>query len=343
MSNRTRKEEHLHISLEEDIQIEGVTTGLEKYHFLHQALPEIDATAIDLSVTLFGKQLKAPLIISPMTGGIEAARRINRNLAQAAQAMGIAMGVGSQRAAIDDPEVAITYQVRDVAPDILLFANLGAVQLNHGFGVAECRQVVEMIQADALILHLNPLQEALQEEGNTNFAGLLSKIGQVCRELPVPVIVKEVGSGISQAVAQRLAAAGVAGIDTAGAGGASWSEVEKHRARSEISSKVAAAFSQWGIPTAESIRTVQQGAPSITLIASGGIRTGIDAAKAICLGADAAGIATPFLKAAIISVEAVTQAIEEIIEGLRVTMFCIGAANLGQLRYSPFLQTGEKR
>ena len=338
-SNRIRKEEHLHINLEEDVQPKDVTTGLENYHFLHQALPEIDASAIDLSATLFGKQLKAPLIISSMTGGIEAARHINRNLAQAAQAMGIAMGVGSQRAAIDDPEVAITYQIRDVAPDILLFANLGAVQLNYGYGVAECQRAVEMIQADALILHLNPLQEALQQNGNTNFAGLLSKIERVCHELPVPVVVKEVGWGISQSVAQMLAATGVSGIDTAGAGGTSWGEVERHRAHSEISNSIAAAFSHWGISTAESIRMVQQGAPGITLIAGGGIRTGVDAAKAIALGADVVAIAAPFLKAAATSAEAVTQTITEIIEELRVAMFCIGVANLDQLKYSPSLQT----
>lgn len=342
-SNSSRKKEHLHITLEEDVQSREVTTGFENYLFLHQALPEIDAAAIDLSVTLFGKQLTAPLIISSMTGGIEAARHINRNLAQAAQAVGIAMGIGSQRCAIDDPKLAITYQIRDVAPDILLFANLGAVQLNYGYNVAKCQRAVEIIQADALMLHLNPLHEALQRDGNTNFSRLLSKIERVCHELPVPVIVKEVGCGISQSVAQRLAAAGVSGIDIAGAGGTSWSEIERHRAHSEVTDNIAAAFSCWGIPTAESIRMARRSAPSITLIASGGIRTGVDAAKAIALGADAVGIAAPFLKAAAISVEAVTQTIKESVEGLRIAMFCIGAANLRQLKHSPLLQTREKR
>jgi len=334
-----RKKEHLNISLEKDVQSKDITTGFENYYFLHQALPEIDAATIDLSVTLFGKKLEAPLIISAMTGGIEAAKRINRNLAQAAQAAGIAMGVGSQRCAIDDPKLAITYQIRDVAPGILLFANLGAVQLNYGYSFAECQRAVDMIHADALILHLNPLHEALQRDGNTNFSGLLSKIERVCHELRVPVIVKEVGYGISQSVAKRLAAAGVSGIDISGAGGTSWSEVERHRAHSPVTDNVAATFSCWGIPTAESILIARQDAPDITLIASGGIRTGIDAAKAIALGADAVGIAAPFLKAAAISAEAVTQAINEIIEGLRITMFCIGAANLHQLKHSPLLQT----
>lgn len=341
-SSSTRKGEHLKITLEEDVRPEDVATGLEDYYFLHQALPEIDAATIDPSVSLFGKQLKAPLIISPMTGGIEAARRINRNLAQAAQAMGIAMGVGSQRCAIEDSELAITYQIRDVAPDILLFANLGAVQLNYGYGVAECQKAVEMIQADALMLHLNPLHEALQPDGNTNFAGLLGKIERICHKLPVPVIVKEVGCGISQSLAQKLAAAGVSGIDTAGVGGTSWSEVERYRACSEITINVATAFRNWGILTADSILMVQQGAPGITLIASGGVRTGIDAAKAIALGADAVGIAAPFLKAAAISAEAVVQAIKETVEGLRIAMFCIGAANIKQLKKSSLLQIRHK-
>jgi len=336
--NSRRKEEHLRINLEHDVQFEAVTTGLENYHFVHQALPELDIADIDLSTTLFGKGIKAPLVISSMVGGIEAAGSINRNLAQAAQAIGVAMGVGSQRTAIEDSEVAPTYQVRDIAPDILLFANLGAVQLNYGYGVGECRQAVEMIGADALILHLNPLQEALQHDGNTNFTGLLRKIEQVCRELPVPVIVKEVGWGISEKVARKLAEVGVAGIDVAGAGGTSWSEVERYRAHGRSSNNVAAAFASWGIPTAESIEMARCGAPETTLIASGGIRNGLDVAKAIALGADAAGIATPLLKAANSSAKVAVAAIQEVIEGLRISMFCIGASSIQELKNSPLLE-----
>jgi len=336
--NSRRKEEHLRISLEHDVQFERVTTGLGDYCFIHQALPELDLVSVDLSTTLFGKNLRAPLIISPMVGGIGAAGRINRNLAQAAQALGIAMGVGSQRTAIEDREAVPTYQVRDVAPDILLFANLGAVQLNYGYSVAQCRQAVEMIGADALILHLNPLQEALQQGGNTNFAGLLGKIGQVCRELTVPVIVKEVGWGISEGVARRLCEAGVAGIDVAGAGGTSWSEVERYRAQGESSNRIAAAFASWGIPTAESIVMARHGAPETTIIASGGIRTGLDVAKAIALGADAAGMAAPLLKAANSSAEAAIATIQEVVEGIRISMFCIGAGSLKELKGSPLLQ-----
>ena len=270
-TNSKRKEEHLHIALNNDVAFKQVSTGLEDYYFVHNALPETDLAEVDTSISLFDKTLSAPLIISSMVGGIEEARRINRNLAEAAQIMGLAMGVGSQRCFIDDPSTMSTYQVRDIAPDILLFANLGAVQLNYGYGVRECRLAVEAIGADALILHLNPIQETLQLEGNTNFTGLLGKIEQVCAELPFPVIVKEVGCGISEDVARRLSSVGVAGIDVAGAGGTSWTEIERYRAHDELTNNVAATFASWGIPTADSISMARRGAPQLTLIASGGI------------------------------------------------------------------------
>ena len=337
-TNGKRKEEHLRIALNEDVEYKALSTGLEDYQFIHQALPEIDLDSVDLSTSLFGKKLSAPLVISSMVGGIEAAKRINQNLAQAAQALGVAMGVGSQRCAVDDESTASTYMVRSVAPDILLFANLGAIQLNNGYGVDECRRAVEMIEADALILHLNPLQEALQPGGNTNFAGLLRKIEQVCHKLPVPVIVKEVGCGISEDVARKLASVGVAGIDVSGAGGTSWSEVERLRAHSQTDNNVAAGFASWGIPTAESIQMVLRGAPGLSVIASGGIRTGLDVAKSIALGADAAGMAAPLLKAANDSAESVIEALQEVIEGLRICMFCIGASRLTELKNSPLLK-----
>jgi isopentenyl-diphosphate delta-isomerase len=195
-----------------------------------------------------------------------------------------------------------------------------------------------MIDADALILHLNPLQEALQPEGNTDFSGLLGKMEQVCRELTVPVIVKEVGWGISEDVARKLASVGVSGIDTAGAGGTSWSEVERYRARTELGNNTASVFASWGIPTAQSIGMARRGAPELPLIASGGIRTGLDVAKSIALGADAVGIAMPLLKAASISVESVRAALQEIIESLRLAMFCVGAASLKELKGSPLLK-----
>ncbi len=333
-----RKSEHLRISLEEDVRFRSLTTGLERYHFIHRALPEISRDEIELATRLLGKELRAPLIISSMTGGTEEAAEINRNLARAAWAQGLGMGVGSQRAALEEPSLAYTYQVRDVAPDIVLLANLGAVQLNYGYGIEECRRAVEMIGADALIVHLNPLQEALQPEGNTDFAGLLAKIEAICRALEVPVVVKEVGWGISEEVARLLAEAGAAAIDVVGAGGTSWSEVEMRRAGSESGRRIAESFADWGIPTAESIQMARRGAPGTTIIASGGIRTGVDVAKAIALGADAAGMAAPFLKPATVSAEAVGEKIREVLEELRTATFCVGAGNLQELKSVPLLK-----
>ncbi|MBI4300877.1 MAG: type 2 isopentenyl-diphosphate Delta-isomerase [Chloroflexi bacterium] len=334
-----RKAEHLSISLEQDVAFKEVSTGLENYSFVHQALPEIDAASVDVSLDLFGKRLASPIVISCMTGGIQAAAEINRRLAEAAQALGLAMGVGSQRVAIEDGERARYFQIRDVAPDILLFANLGAVQLNNGYGVRECQAAVDMVGADALVLHLNPLQEVLQGEGNTNYAGLLRRIEAVCRVLPVPVIVKEVGWGISGDVARKLAEAGVTGIDVAGSGGTCWSEVEKHRAPDSQTAAIAASFASWGIPTAESIRMARAAAPNVTIIGSGGVRTGLDVAKCIALGADAAGLAWPLLRAAKLSSEAVTQHLSAIVKELKVAMFCIGAQDLGQLKATSFLRS----
>ncbi len=295
---------------------------------------------IDLSVTLLGKRLRVPLLISAMTGGTSEAHVLNERLAEAAQATGVGLGVGSQRAAIENPALAKTYRVRHLAPDVLLLANLGAVQLNYGYGLDECRRAVEMVEADALVLHLNPLQEALQPEGNTRFTGLLSKIEAVCTKLDVPVIVKEVGWGISERIAHQLANVGVAAIDVAGAGGSSWSEVERHRAVTEVQRRVAAAFAGWGIPTADSLRMARQGAPDVPLIASGGIRDGIQMAKALALGATACGIANPFLSAAHQSVEAVVQLITVLATQLRVTMFVVGKADIPALRTAPLIRVG---
>ncbi|RLC61911.1 MAG: type 2 isopentenyl-diphosphate Delta-isomerase [Chloroflexota bacterium] len=336
-----RKADHLRVTLEEDVRFHGVTTGFERYRFVHQALPEISMEQVDLSTSLLGKRLRAPLLISSMTGGTPQAAMINRNLARAAQAHGLAMGVGSQRTGLEEPETASTYRVRDVAPDILLLANLGAVQLNHGYGVDHCRRAVEMITADALILHLNPLQEALQDGGDTDFRGLLNKIESVCRALPVPVVVKEVGWGISERVARQLAEAGVAVIDVAGAGGTCWSAVEAHCTTDPHVQRIAAHFAEWGLPTAASLLRARRGAPNTPLIASGGIRTGLEAAKALALGATAVGIAAPFLRPATISAEAVSEEITIIERELRTAMFCIGAATTAQLKDTPFLERAD--
>ena len=333
-----RKADHIRINLEQNVQFPHLTTGLERYRFMHQALPELDLSEVDSSVTLFGKKLNAPIVISSMTGGTDMAQRLNTRLAEAAQAHGIAMGLGSQRAGLRNPEVADTYRVRTVAPDILLFGNLGAVQLNYGYGVDECRRAVEMIEADALILHFNVLQEAVQPEGDTNFAGLLKHVEDVCAKLEVPVIAKEVGWGFSEQNARDLANAGIAAIDVAGSGGTSWSEVEYHRAPTAFHARVAAAFADWGIPTADAIQYATAGAPGLPVIASGGLRDGIDIAKSIALGAVAGGIAGPFLKAANDSPESVDQLIREMVAQLRIAMLCSSARTITDLQNTPLVK-----
>ena len=325
-----RKSEHIQINLEKDVR-SNLTTGLEHYRFDHQALPEIDLEEIDLSVDFLGKKLLSPLLISSMTGGTPEALNINRNLAIAAESMGVAMGVGSQRAAIEDDGLSSSFRIRKFAPNTLLFANLGAVQLNYGYGVPECQKTIDMLEADGLILHLNPLQEAVQPNGNTHFSGLLGKIEAICNHISVPVIVKEVGWGISARVARQLVDAGVAAIDVAGAGGTSWSQVEMYRTEDERQAKLASTFSDWGIPTSESIMNVKESAPDVGIIASGGIRTGIDVAKSIALGADIAGIAGPFLKVAVRSLDETIASIEDINMELRVTMFVVGAKDINTL------------
>jgi isopentenyl-diphosphate delta-isomerase len=333
-----RKADHIRINLEEDVAFKHVTTGLEKFFFMHQALPEINLADVDTTTSLFGKTLKTPLLISSMTGGTAEARAINRTLAAGAQAAGIAMGLGSMRAAVEDESLADTYRVRDVAPDILLFANLGAVQFNYGYGLDECLLLVEMIEADALILHFNALQEAVQPEGDGNFANLLPKIEAICKKLPVPVIAKEVGWGFAEETARRLAAAGVAAIDVAGAGGTSWSQVEMHRAPTARHARVAGAFIDWGIPTAVSIQQCRRAAPHLPIFASGGIRNGIDVAKCIALGANLVGFAGDFLRAADKGgVDGVIEMAETITAELRVAMFCSGVLNLHALGQTPLL------
>jgi len=335
VTTEQRKDDHIRINLEKEVQFPRLTTGLERYQFMHQAVPELDLAQVNCATTFFGKTLSAPILISSMTGGTERAQNINRTLAEAAQEARIAMGLGSMRAAIEDPELTNTYQVRQVAPDILLFANLGAVQLNYGYGIEECRRAVDMIEADALILHFNALQEAVQPEGDGDFSGLLAKVEQVCRQLEIPVIAKEVGWGFSVQDARQLADAGVQAIDVAGAGGTSWSEVEYHRAPTARHAHVARTFADWGIPTADSIRYVREAAPDMPIIASGGLRDGLDIAKCIALGAEIGGIAGPFLKAANESLDDVRQIIWEISTEIRIALFVSGAADIAALKHTP--------
>ena len=338
VSTENRKVDHIRINLEKDVQFPRLTTGLERFRFLHQALPEINLDDIDTQLTLFGKTLSAPVAISSMTGGTELARSINENLAQVAQTYRLAMGVGSQRAAIENPALADTYRVRHLAPDILLFANIGAVQLNYQYGPEQCQRAVDMIEADALILHFNVLQEAVQPEGDTNFSGLLKKVEHVCRALPVPVIAKEVGWGFSEQNVRDLVQAGVAAIDVAGSGGTSWSEVEYHRAPTAFHARVAACFADWGIPTADAIQYAVRAAPNTPIIASGGLRNGLDIAKCIALGAQLGALAGPFLKAADVSIDAVDELARELITQLRIAMLCSGASNLAALRQTPLIK-----
>ncbi|HEY9848685.1 MAG TPA: type 2 isopentenyl-diphosphate Delta-isomerase [Leptolyngbyaceae cyanobacterium] len=331
---QTRKADHLRICLDEDVQFHQTTTGLERYRFTHCCLPELNRDQVDISTNFLGKKLGAPLLISSMTGGTELAGNINYRLAEVAQHYKIAMGVGSQRVAVENPELAKTFAVRNLAPDILLFANLGAVQLNYEYGLEQCLRVIDLLEADALILHLNVLQECVQTKGDTNFKGLLEKIAMLCKKLPVPVIAKEVGNGISAGMAQKLIYAGVAAIDVAGAGGTSWAMVESERAKDAMQRRLGATFADWGIPTAECIESIRTIAPSVPLIASGGLRNGLDAAKAIALGADIAGMALPFLQAAAKSIDALHALVNVLMAEITTVLFCTGNANLSDLKAS---------
>jgi isopentenyl-diphosphate Delta-isomerase len=335
---QSRKADHIRICLEEDVQFHETTNGLERYRFTHCCLPELDRNDIDVSTNFLSKSLGAPLLVSSMTGGTEQAGIINRRLAEVAQHYKFAMGVGSQRVAVEKPQVADTFAVRKYAPDILLFANVGAVQLNYKYGLDECLRIIDMLEADALILHINPLQECIQPKGDVNFKGLLDKISKLCSQLSVPVIAKEVGNGISGVMAEKLMAAGVNVIDVAGAGGTSWAKVEGERAETDLQRRLGKTFADWGLPTAECIVGIRMIAPHIPLIASGGLRHGVDVAKAIALGADIAGLAMPFLQAAALSEAAVYDLAEVLIAEIITVLFCTGNVTLHQLKHSGSLQ-----
>jgi len=335
---QVRKADHIRICLEEDVQFNRLTNGFDRYRFTHCCLPELDRNEIDLSTVFLGKKLGVPLLISSMTGGTQTAKTINYRLAEIAQKYQIAMGVGSQRIAVENPNLADTFAVREVAPDIPLFANLGAVQLNYTYGLEECLRVVDILAADALILHLNPLQECIQPRGDTNFKGIIDKIEVLCSKLPVPVIVKEVGNGISAKIARKLIEIGVKAIDVAGAGGTSWAKVESERAENSLQRKLGKSFADWGLPTAECIESIRRLDLNVPLIASGGLRNGIEAAKAIALGADLAGLAFPFLQAASESTDAIDELVELLIAELTTVLFCTGNRNLEELQNSESIQ-----
>jgi isopentenyl-diphosphate delta-isomerase len=327
------KQRHLDACLEQPVEYVK-TTGLERYSFVNEALPELSLAGLDLSASIAGRPLRAPLMIAPMTGGTARGQSINRRLAAVAERYGLAFGVGSQRLALESSERAQYFRVRDVAPGVPLFANLGAGQLALGYGVAEARRAIAMIGADALFVHFNALQEAVQG-GDRDFRDVGRRLARLCRELAadgIPVFAREVCFGISGATAKRLADCGVAGIDCSGAGGTSWAKVEAWCARTERGRELGLRFGEWGIPTSEAIVDVRAALPAIPLIASGGLRSGIDLAKAIALGADVGAMARPFLVAAHAGEEEIVRLVEDVLEELRICMFATGAGNLAGLR-----------
>lgn len=327
-----RKNEHIEICLREDVRGTGADVGgFGRYRFRHNALPEIDFARIDTRASFLGRPLRVPLLVSSMTGGTTEANRINRRLAEAAERRGWAFALGSGRAAIEQAELAPSFQVRDLAPSIPIVANLGAVQLNYGYGASECAKLLELTGADGLVLHLNGLQEVFQPEGNTDFGGLLRRVERLCRELDKPVGAKEVGWGIDGDNARRLFDAGVAFVDVAGAGGTSWSQVEKHRLPAGVRRQAAEAFAGWGLPTAECVAEARAAAPGGFVVASGGLAGGVDAAKAIALGANLAGFGRTLLAAAVDSVERVEERMAVVEFELRAAMFGIGAGTMAQL------------
>jgi isopentenyl-diphosphate delta-isomerase len=334
-----RKEDHIRICLGNKAQAKNATTGFEDVQLIHRALPEINKAKINLSTTFFGKKFSAPIIVGAMTGGTKQAIQINASIAQAVENLGLGMGVGSQRAAIEDSKLQETYSVaRKMAPNAFLIANIGGVQLVHGYGLKEVKKVVEMIDADAVAVHLNALQEAVQPEGQTNFKGVLTKIGEIAGALDTPVIVKETGAGISAEDSKALEAAGVKAIDVGGVGGTSFAAVEYYRssANQGLSGQ---AFWDWGIPTAvtlvETAQTVE-----LPVIASGGIRSGTDVAKALALNASLASVSQPILQVAVKGAKETEEKLSSLIEELRNAIFLVGAEKIADLLKVPVVITG---
>jgi len=333
-STEQRKSRHLDVCLDDDVA-SRLDAGWDAVRLRHEALPEIALADVDIATTFLELPLRAPLLISSMTGGTARAAEINRRLARGAEAAGIAFALGSGRAMLEDPALRATFDVRPVAPRVVLFANLGAVQLNYGVRIDDARRLVDGLEANGLYLHLNPLQEALQRGGDTNFRALEPKIAALCAALEVPVIAKSVGSGIAPSTAARLLGCGVAAIDVAGAGGTSWARVEGKRSGDPARERIAEAFGDWGYPTPRATAALRAALPGTPLIASGGIRDGVQVAKALALGADLAGLALPFLRAAEESEAAVAALIDELITALRIAMFATASQRVADLRDAP--------
>jgi isopentenyl-diphosphate Delta-isomerase len=341
---RKRKADHIRISLKENVQARKTTTGLEDIYLIHKALPEIDKGRIDLSTTVFGHKFSAPLIVGAITGGTREALKINSTIAEAVEELGLGMGVGSQRAAIEDKKLEKTFAiVRKKAPTAFLVANIGGVQLVNDYGLKEAKKAIEMIGADAIAIHLNPLQEAVQPEGQTNFKGILEKISEITKELDKPVIAKETGAGIASEEAKKLEDAGVKGIDVSGAGGTSWAAVEYYRAKGKENSaqrRLGDVFWDWGIPTAVSVVEVSQ-TVNTHVIASGGIRDGIDIAKSVALGASLTSSSQPILEAAVEGTTEAKMVLSSLTDELRTAMFLVGAESVKSLRKAPIAITGK--
>lgn len=330
--------------MNQNVQARNVTTGFEDTSFIHRALPEIDREKIDLTTRVFGHKFAAPLLVGAITGGTQMATKINATIAEAVEQLGLGMGVGSQRAALEDKKVEETFAIaRKKAPKAFLIANIGGVQLKNGYGVQEIQKVVDMIDADAVAIHLNALQETAQPEGQTNFSNVLQKIREVAKEIDKPVIAKETGAGIAFEEARRLEAANVKGIDVSGAGGTSFAAVEYYRAKERednVQRRLGDVFWDWGIPTAASIVEAAQ-ATYVPIIGSGGIRSGVDVAKALALGASLASFSQPILRSAVKGVKETFRTLSILIDELRNVMFLVGADSVQTLRKTPIVIRGE--
>jgi isopentenyl-diphosphate delta-isomerase len=341
---RKRKAEHIRVSLRKNVQAREATTGFEDVHFVHKALPEIDKQKIDLSTKVFGHKFAAPLIIGAITGGTSEAIKINSTLAEAVEELGLGMGIGSQRAAIEDKKLEKTFAIaRKKAPTAFLIANIGGVQLVNGYGIREAKRAIEMIEADAIAIHLNSLQEAVQPEGQTNFKDVLEKIGELAKELDKPIIAKETGAGISAEEAKKLESAGVKGLDISGAGGTSFAAVEYYRTRGNadcFQRRLGDVFWDWGIPTAASLVEVSQ-AVSIPIVASGGIRSGLEMAEALALGASLTSLSHPLLQAAVKGVKETVNVLSLLMEELRTSMFLVGADSVRATQKAPIVIMAE--